>query len=726
MTKRITPIIIGLLMCATMMAQYTGKQTLQARMLTSKTSVKKMKAGVDKSKNVDVVLKLDEANAETTIQQLKAAGVTLHARLGQQLSVSIPQSALSAVEQLPGVIRIASHSARPILMSDVTRTEIRSAEVDGEKGTIGDQPYTGQGVTLVVIDSGFDFQHPAFYDEQGNCRIKAVYMPYAEGGTGVEIDGMKLPGALYDTPEQIAQLTTDNAFLYHGSHTATIAGGTHSPQGFGGVAPDADLVLCCIYPNAGEDDPMPLEDLISLPGLFHSLAYVGHLARQGQQRVVVNASLGMNNGSHNGKGVMTEAFETLCQQGVPVVMSVGNEGDHRITLHKTFESDDDVLRGIIGSDFSLLEGYTYADVPLSMQVSLVSETDDETSFNDVTYTTLWQSPVLNVEDATVLNITSQEDETLAKGFDGEMRLGVMKGEDGSYLACYFQGEYLSFNKTHFEVSVTSRQGTELYLYGTRLDSKDREGYSESAMSYLTMSDWATAPDVISVGAYCANSTNRSLWQEPKEDTDNTLGDIAKFSSFGVGMNGVQCPTLSAPGVNVVSAISRCYVEAVQNAGGGYDSDEDDSGDDGVDESNLFDSYSAAASTMTPREDMMWKGYHYTAMGGTSQASPAVAGAVALWLQADPTLTVAQIKDIIAQSCHKDEFVEVSPERFGYGKIDVKRGLELVLERKSTGIRELADDENVDSHRVYMLDGRQVFGTPTRGLYIIDGKKVFIR
>lgn len=723
MTKRITPIIFGLLMCATMMAQYTGKQTLQARMLTSKTSVKKMKAGVDKSKNVDVVIKLDEATAEATIDQLKAAGVTLHARLGQQVSASIPQSALSAVEQLPGVIRIASHSARPILMSDVTRTEIRSAEVDGEKGTIGDQPYTGQGVTLVVIDSGFDFLHPAFYDEQGNCRIKAVYMPYAEGGTGVEIDGMTLPGALYDTPEQIAKLTTDNASLYHGSHTATIAAGTRSPQGFGGVAPDADLVLCCIYPNVGEDDPMPLEDLISLPGLFHSLAYVGHLARQGQQRVVVNASLGMNNGSHNGKGVMTEAFEALCQQGVPVVMSVGNEGDHRITLHKTFESDDDVLRGIIGSDFSLLEGYTYADVPLSMQVSLVSETDDETSFNDVTYTTLWQSPVLNVEDATVLNITSQEDEAFAKGFDGEMRLGVMKGEDGSYLACYFQGEYASFN-CHFEVAVQSRQGTELYLYGTRLESKDREGYSDSAMSFLTMSDWATAPDVISVGAYSANNVNRSLFAEPKEDTDNTLGDIAKFSSFGVGMNGVQCPTLSAPGVNIVSAVSHYYLEAMLNAQGGLDETGSDEDDDY--EGYLFDSFSAAAPTMTPREDMMWKGYHYNAVEGTSQASPAVAGSVALWLQADPTLTVAQIKDIIAQSCHKDEFVEASPERFGYGKIDVKRGLELVLERKSTGIRELADDENVDSHRVYMLDGRQVFGTPTRGLYIIDGKKVFIR
>lgn len=724
MMKRITPILIALLMSATMMAQYTGKQTLQARMLSTKAASSMMKTRGVKADAVDVVIKLDEAKAEATLEQLKAAGVTLYARLGQQVSVSIPRSALSAVEQMPGVIRIASHSPRPVMMSDVTRTEIRSSEVDGEKGMIGEQPYTGQGVTLAIIDSGFDFQHPAFYDEQGNCRIKAVYMPYAEDGTGVEIDGMTLPGALYDTPEQIAQLTTDNANLFHGSHTAAIAAGTRSPQGFGGVAPDADIVLCCVYPNVGEDEPMPLDDMISLPGLFHSLAYVGHLAKQGQQRVVVNASLGMNNGSHNGKGVLTEAFETLCQQGVPVVMSVGNEGDHRITLHKTFESDDDVLRGIIGSNFSILEGYAYADVPLTMQVSLVSENYGATILDEVTYTTVWQSPVFNVDDASVFSITSLEDETLAKAFNGELKLGVMKGEDGSYLACYFLGEYASFN-SHFEVSVKSCQGTELYLFGTRLESKDREGYSDSEMSYLTMSDWATAPDVISVGAYSANSTERSLWKEPKQDTKNTLGDITSFSSFGVGMNGVQCPTLSAPGTNVVSAISHYYIEAMQNAGGGpgYGDDKEEGGGD---ENGLFDSPSAAGTTMTLREDMMWNGYHYTSMEGTSQASPAVAGAVALWLQADPTLTVAQIKDIMAQSCRKDEFVEASPERFGYGKVDVKHGLELVLERKSTGIRELADDENVNSHRVYMLDGRQVFGTPTRGLYIIDGKKVLVR
>ena len=721
--RRIIPFFLGLVMSVTMMAQSTGKQTLQARMLTTRQPSSKVKTFGANGNTVEVVLKLDDATAETTIEQLKAAGLTLHSRLGQQVSATMPQSAIHAVEQLPGVVRIATHTPLPKMMSDVTRDDIHSSDVDGEQGFVGQQPYTGQGVTIIVLDSGFDFQHPAFYDEQGNCRIKGVYMPYDEDGVGVEIDGMTLPGSFFDSPEQIAQLTTDNAYLYHGSHTATIAAGTRSPQGFGGVAPDADIVLCCTYPNKGEDEPMSLSELVSTPGLFHSLAFAGHYAKQQQQRVVVSASLGTNNGSHNGKGVITEAFEALCQQGVPVVLSCGNEGDHRLTLHKIFESDDDVLRGMMGSNTSLLEGYTYADVPLSMQVSLVQQETDED--DEYVYTTVWQSPVLDADGGSLLNVNSNDDEILAEGFDGEMSIGVQKGEDGTYLACYYQGEFTSFNYL-FEVTIRSQQGTELYLYGNHLESREREGYSDSSESFMTMSDWTTAPDVISVGAYCANDIKRTLWKEPQQDENNTLGDIAAFSSFGVGINGVQCPTLSAPGVNVVSAISHYYIDLMNQMGGDFDDDDDDFNDEDDDFNDNDDLFYLSSSTPQFREEMMWNGFHYTGEEGTSQAAPAVAGTVALWLQADPSLTVAEIKDIIAQSCRTDEFTEASPERFGYGKVDAKRGMELVLERMSTGIQQLPDDTAISNHNIFMLDGRQVYSTPTRGIYIVNGKKVIVQ
>ena len=108
--RRIIPFILGLVMSVTMMAQSTGKQTLQARMLTTRQPSSKVKTFGANGNTVEVVLKLDDATAETTIEQLKAAGITLHSRLGQQVSATMPQSAIHAVEQLPGVVRIATHT----------------------------------------------------------------------------------------------------------------------------------------------------------------------------------------------------------------------------------------------------------------------------------------------------------------------------------------------------------------------------------------------------------------------------------------------------------------------------------------------------------------------------------------------------------------------------------------------------------------------------------------
>ncbi len=126
---------------------------------------------------------------------------------------------------------------------------------------------------------------------------------------------------------------------------------------------------------------------------------------------------------------------------------------------------------------------------------------------------------------------------------------------------------------------------------------------------------------------------------------------------------MHCPTLSAPGVNIVSAVSHYSIEAGMqddddddegydddednneendSFGNDEDSDSDDDADDGEDDDDDGDS-----SSTQFREEMMWKGFHYTAEEGTSQAAPAVSGTIALWLEADPTLTIAQIKDHLA-------------------------------------------------------------------------------
>jgi subtilisin family serine protease len=424
-------------------------------------------------------------------------------------------------------------------------------------------------------------------------------------------------------------------------------------------------------------------------------------------------SQGINNGSHNGKGVVVEAIEELCKQDIPVVISVGNEGDDNITLHKIFKSDKDTLRGMMNSEVSRIDGYTYSDSPLTMQLILVkSEETDDFSFEDATYTILWQSPVIDSEKGNVFATTSDKISALAEGFEGELSIGISKEESGTHLACYYIGEMAE--DYFFEIIICSKKGTELYLFDCPFNSMDRKGYSDSEAIY-TMSDWATAPDVVSVGSYCANLTVRGLRQKPEKDDENKLNDIWKNSSYGVGFNGVQSPTLCAPGVNIVSATNHYYVE---NEETNFDED--------------FESDFEIEDLSEPLEEMMWKGFHYTSESGTSQASPVVAGVIAQWLEADSSLTVAQIRNILEKSCKNDKYTRASAERFGFGKLDAKKGLELVLEQKATGIGSVnVSDNNTDNtypalRGVYMLDGRRVEGTPSKRLYIINGKKVLLK
>jgi hypothetical protein len=113
------------------------------------------------------------------------------------------------------------------------------------------------------------------------------------------------------------------------------------------------------------------------------------------------------------------------------------------------------------------------------------------------------------------------------------------------------------------------------------------------------------------------------------------------------------------------------------------------------------------------------------MSGTSMACPAAAGIIALWLQADPELTLDDVKDVLAHSCDNDEFTTKNPTRWGYGKINAKKGLDYI--QQTTGIVEMADDRCKMSEAWYMLDGRHLMSKPTqRGIYLYKNKKIIIR
>ena len=137
-------------------------------------------------------------------------------------------------------------------------------------------------------------------------------------------------------------------------------------------------------------------------------------------------------------------------------------------------------------------------------------------------------------------------------------------------------------------------------------------------------------------------------------------------------------------------------------------------------------YCDAANGVAPTyiESMTWQGYSYVSMTGTSMACPTVSGIIALWLQADPTLTVADVKDILANTCDNDEFTAKNPIRWGYGKINAKKGLDYI--QQATGIVEMEDARSLMDDVWHTLDGRRLSKPTTKGLYIYQGRKIIVQ
>jgi subtilisin family serine protease len=165
--------------------------------------------------------------------------------------------------------------------------------------------------------------------------------------------------------------------------------------------------------------------------------------------------------------------------------------------------------------------------------------------------------------------------------------------------------------------------------------------------------------VISVGAI-----NTRTWFENIDDRcmsyDGNIeetGKVVYWSSRGPNLSGEIVPTVVAPGHNILSALNH-YAE------------------------NQY-KQSMFTDTLLTTSSASDQHYKMAAMSGTSMSTPVVSGVIALWLQANPTLTTAQVKEVMAKTSHHTADEDVWPNNdYGYGVIDAYAGLLEVLQLPS--------------------------------------------
>lgn len=165
-----------------------------------------------------------------------------------------------------------------------------------------DAHFTGRGVTLAMIDSGF-YPHPDLVSPRN--RIRA----WVNVCTGEVLEApTKWPGSEHPAPEQWHGLMT----------TAVAAGNGHASHGlYRGIASDSDLVLIQVRDREGR---------ITNKSLHYALRWIQQNALRLGIRVA-NLSVAGD------PGMCTEiddAIRDLANRGVTVVAAAGNDGVRRL------------------------------------------------------------------------------------------------------------------------------------------------------------------------------------------------------------------------------------------------------------------------------------------------------------------------------------------------------------------------------------------------------------
>ncbi len=563
---------------------------------------------------------------------------------GHQATVVMPEMLTAAIPLEMVDVLAAREDVRRIEKSRQLRPLLAEARKaigvdDIHSGTELETPFTGEGVIVGVIDQGFEYKHIAFMDKDGKkSRVRAVWNRNGyPNATSSPTTFIPSGGDGFDAGG-------------HGTHVAGIAAGSKiDDNDFYGIAPDAELIM---IPSTFADAEV-VEDV----------QYIKEFAEEEGKPWVVNMSFGGNIGPHDGTSTANQSLASLMGPGGLIAAAMGNDGDANLHATYTFKEDGDKCHIFV----------------------------DMTSSDGLGYFEIWRQEADGKKSLTVKPLIYSN----SKGIDYKTtafwntycNIGgeVSPQNQKEYHTVQSQaGKALGTGET-FGVEVTGKKGQVIHVwcgsgYGN-LKRVIKMGILNSVRpdaKYLTSECGATTPGSIGVGSF-NSATGWTAYNDNKwygyGNTPNfsTLNAISAFSSPGPSLHPEDLkPTVMAPGSIISSAVSQY--------------------------SASFDKTSLTISDVVTRGT---KKFYYQTMVGTSMASPAMAGTLALWLQAYPKLTPAQTLEIIRTTAKRDSWTAHSDgeewnSEAGYGKVDAYAGLKAALklaEQDVNGINDVLNSES---------------------------------
>jgi minor extracellular serine protease Vpr len=581
-------------------------------------------------------------------EALQDLGVIVGTKAGDVWTMQVPLEAIITFSKMPGLAYIQlDEPVFPLMDSVRAVTRVDSVQ----KGINLPAGFTGKDVVMGIIDVGFDYGHPLFFDTTGTgFRIRKVW---EQKSAGTPPTGFAYGREITDSTAMWAA-GTDIVSQSHGTHVAGIAAGSGYNGGsntFRGVAFATDIVLVGITPPPEQWQRTGMTDIID------GMNYIYTYAASVNKAAVVNLSWGCTIGPHDGMSLFSVAVDRLTGRGKLFACSAGNTGGNNIHLGKNFTATDTVVHTFINFSTGLSERKTWIDIWGDSSKSFCASI---TLYNGITAgsTTGFicldnalqrRYLVASTGDTCFIDFTTSTAE-----FNGKPRIFLnIYNKSGNRVLLSVKSTNARVNVWHGFVENSTG------YYGSL--SNGSQAWATNGNTEMTVSDWSTTKSAIPVAAFIAKNAylNISSTFIDMRRTD-TLGKLTSFSSRGPSADGRIRPFIAAPGYLVGSGVSS-YDASFVPAGGGY--------------SSVVSVYAKNG-----------RNYPYAMLSGTSMSSPVVSGILALMLEADKNLTPQQAQDILAATAIQDAFTGVLPaagvNTWGHGKVNAYAAIKHVLQHVS--------------------------------------------
>lgn len=529
------------------------------------------------------------------------------------------------------------------------------------------QAFTGEGVMVGVTDIGFDFTHPHYEQTHfvgfWDMLSRDTLHSHSDVFTGRDF-----------LPEEMRELQHSFDATDHTHGTMVMGTAIGNDPVYKGMAPKADVLVV----NGILSNNSSLVDSLQRPKLdrnykFDEFAYIFQQATLRGQPCVINMSAGSRQSFGDEFDIYNERINELTGPGRIIVAAAGNNGTQLTTLHKS--SNEDHV-GCLLDWTNTPEFYLFFQKESHAEYHLQFTTNTQATLQDLPDSIYECIDTLSDYDAKPVEYLYFERQRL-RNLDIDKLFVSLSGEGEAYLFT----QNIPFANSKEDANFDDAERT----YGVNFPG-----------AYDNVICVANTVHRTSIKNYLGKERT---WWEPEGLGE--MGRWCRYSSTGPRLDGYQKPDISAPGCYITSSVSSFCEEEHPDA--------------------------PAIQEDRERFTKDERTYAWRADTGTSLSSPIVAGIIALWLQADPTLTPQDIKGIFQRTArHPDPSLSYPNALYGYGEIDAYAGLLDIIGASSIEGISHEQPRNIS----FALQGHNLlihFAQPTDAIHIYiystDGKQV---